>query len=217
MLGSVEAVRAHAQSAVDAAEPLFTCIEHPSMPVQIGMQLLRQCALPKLSFLARTIPPDQLREAAAAFDRRVTLCFNRLMKISDASRPEDTSAEQLSTQISLPIKAGGMGLRPLQRVSHAAYFASAAAIMPEFIKAFPPTRCADYTTTNLHSELSACLTHLQQAGVGTESSKPVRRKPPTTPGPRRVHSANPIPTHTPTLHNTSSHQQHAVDDGIPTR
>jgi hypothetical protein len=112
MLGSDATVSEHAESVADSHEQLFQKLEHPSMPTQIGLLLLRYCALPRLSFLARTVPPALLHSAASQFDARVLRCFHILTKIDAASSPPDTSAEQLRSQISLPVSAGGMGLRP---------------------------------------------------------------------------------------------------------
>ena len=166
MIGESSHVQSHAMAAVDSADQLFRCIEHQSMPLQIALQLLRQCLLPRLSFLARTVPPAEFHSAAAAFDVRIMQSLHRLIGFSGLSRPDDTSEEQLQKQITLPIKAGGMGLRPMQRVSHAAYFASAVSILPDFLRAFPSSVLPDPQATRLHAELESCLTHLQRQGVG---------------------------------------------------
>ena len=142
------------------------------MPAQIALQLLRYCALPRLSFLARTIHPTHFQSAADSFDAQIIACFHAIIRISGMSRPPDTSVDELHTQITLPLKAGGIGLRPVKRVSHAAYFASCASIMPDFIAAFPSSHCADYTATELHAELEHCRAHLHKHGVGVD--RPVR-------------------------------------------
>src|SRR5680860_482639 len=124
----------------------------------------------QLSFLARTIPPAQLATAASRFDARIIRCFHVLTRTDSLILPTDTSAEQVRSQISLPLSAGGMGLRPVERVSPSAYFASAAAVMPDFIRAFPPERCADYTRTQLHDELEECRRLMTEQGVGAEDA-----------------------------------------------
>src|SRR4051812_22864565 len=49
LIGREEDVIAHAEAAVDSHEELFACLEHPAMPVQDALLLLRYCALPRLS------------------------------------------------------------------------------------------------------------------------------------------------------------------------
>ena len=70
------------------------------------------------------------------------------------------SAAQLAERISLPISSGGMGLRPFTRISHAAYFSSLAAVMPDFTALFP--ECSDFTQTRMHQQLEDSRKHLLQ-------------------------------------------------------
>ena len=71
----------------------------------------------------------------------------------------------------------GMGIRPVQRVSASAYFASSASILPDFIAAFPPNRCADYSATELHAHLQECRAAMAQQGVSDGNEKPAAASP----------------------------------------
>ena len=135
------------------------------MPAQIAFLLLSYCALPRLSFLARTTPPELLRPAARRFDELVLQTFHAIMQLPLDSKLQPVPPEQLRAMLSLPLKAGSMGLRPVERTAASAYFASGAAILPEFILAFPADRCADYTATELHAQLEACRELMRQQGV----------------------------------------------------
>lgn len=169
MLGSNEQVRTHAMTVVDSHHSLFSALQHPSMPTQIAFSLLRYCALPRLGFLARTIHPSQFLPAAERFDSLVMETFRNITQIAEETKQPSVPADQLSELISLPISAGGMGLRPMQRISHSAYFASSAAILPDFIQSFPPSQCADYSATELHAHLQECREAMLKQGVGNGS------------------------------------------------
>jgi hypothetical protein len=74
--------------------------------------------------------------------------------------------------ISLPLKMGGMGLRPAERISASAYFSSAASILPDFLRAFPSQSGGRYCETELHEQLQACRALMEQQGVAGASSSP---------------------------------------------
>jgi len=97
--------------------------------------------------------------------------FHRIMQIAEETQQPDVPRDQLHSLITLPLAAGGMGIRPMQRVSHSAYFASCASILPDFISAFPPSRCADYSATELHAHLQQCRTTMLQQGVSDGKEK----------------------------------------------
>ena len=51
--------------------PLFRRLQSPSLPVQHAMVLLRQCGVPKLNHLLRSIAPSCMGQLAQEFDREV--------------------------------------------------------------------------------------------------------------------------------------------------
>ncbi|MDR3446153.1 reverse transcriptase domain-containing protein, partial [Dyella sp.] len=135
-LGTAEDIHSHLTRSIDQHQKLFEYLHHPAMPTQIGFALLRYCALPRLSYLARTTLPEHMlrSEMAPRFDSMVIDCYHRIMGTT-----EEMSDRHVLEQIQLPIKRGGMGLRPVARTCHSAYFASLASIMTEFVQAFPAT------------------------------------------------------------------------------
>jgi hypothetical protein len=198
VLGSDTAVESHTLAAVDSHESLFACLTHPAMPTQIAFSLLRHCAIPRLGFLARTVHPDQFRTAAERFDSMALDTFHRIMQIAQDTQQPDVPSDQLRSLITLPLAAGGMGIRPVQRVSPSAYFASSASILPDFITAFPPSRCADYTATELHAHLRECRASMLQQGVSDGTAKAAPASPFRPPLVYRNSASNSVPAVQPT-------------------
>jgi hypothetical protein len=149
------------------------------MSTQIALSILRYCTQPRLSFLARTTHPHNFQPSAKRFDEKILNCFREIMKLQKETKVKNVTQEEIETQISLPIKAGGFGLRPMTRISHAAYFASLTTILPDFIQSFPSSRIPDidYSQTNVHHELSYCRDHLQQHSLKPQPKpSPPRKK-----------------------------------------
>jgi hypothetical protein len=132
MHGSDDAIRTQCAETVERHRSFFTALTHPAMPVQIGLTLLRYCALPRLSYLARTTHPANLSTAASDFDRMAWECFAKLVGLSGSP------AAEIQEQIQLPLSMGGLGMRPVTSYSATAYFASLAATLPDYIAAFTP-------------------------------------------------------------------------------
>ena len=216
VLGPDAAVESHMLAAVDSHESLFACLIHPAMPTQIAFSLLRHCAIPRLGFLARTVHPNQFRAAAEKFDTMALHTFHRVMQIAQDTQQPDVPSDQLRSLITLPLAAGGMGIRPVQRVSPSAYFASSASILPDFIAASPPSRCADYTATELHAHLLDCRASMLQQGVSDGTEKPAAASPFRAPLVYRNSSSNSIPAVQPTwplrsrTDNTTAQSTHAT-------
>jgi len=166
LLGSNDAVRAHCDKQVSELEERFRVLCHPAMPVQDANLLLSSCALPSLAFLTRTTPPELLRDSARRFDQLVRDTFLRIMQLDleRISRSGVATADELRAQISLPLKLGGMGLRPAERIAASAYFASAAAIVPDFLRTFPAL-AADGSATELFQQLQECRALMESQGI----------------------------------------------------
>ncbi|MDR3548323.1 MAG: hypothetical protein P4M11_08695, partial [Candidatus Pacebacteria bacterium] len=163
-LGTAEDIHSHLTRSIDQHQKLFEYLHHPAMPTQIGFALLRYCALPRLSYLARTTLPEHMlrSEMAPRFDSMVIDCYHRIMGTT-----EEMSDRHVLEQIQLPIKRGGMGLRPVARTCHSAYFASLASIMTEFVQAFPATENyrIDYLQTKVTRELTVAREGMVRDGV----------------------------------------------------
>ena len=148
------------------------------MPTQVGYSLLRCCAVPHMSFMARTVQPHLFHDTAQLFDRMVRRSFAEMMQLQQRTREDQLphmSAAQLEERISLPISSGGMGLRPFARISHAAYFSSLAAVMPDFTALFP--ECSDFTFTRIHKQLQASRQQLLQQQAQLDGGIPQQQKP----------------------------------------
>ena len=166
MFGTDNDVRSHASDVVSSHERFFAALTHPSMPVQIGFSILRHCGIPRLGFLSRTVPPKLFDAAARQFDQMARDCFDHMMQIDAVSRgllAPLLTEQQVATRLSLPLRMGGMGMRPVARISHAAYFSSLATVMPDFLSAFP--NCADVAHTSIHAELAECRAQLIANGT----------------------------------------------------
>ena len=88
--------------------------------------------------------------------------------------------------MTLPISAGGLGIRPIHRIRHVAYFASLLQMLPDFLRMYPELGLqaaphgghgtsdaagdnappAAYQQTELYAELQMCREYLLQAGAG---------------------------------------------------
>jgi hypothetical protein len=61
--------------------PVFEAIDHPSMPVQIALILLRLCAIPRLVYLCRTLSLSLTSELCSLFDDCVMSSAVRKLKL----------------------------------------------------------------------------------------------------------------------------------------
>jgi len=162
MFGDDATVAAHCHSTVAGHEQFFHLLSHPAMPAQVAFTLLRFCGLPRLSYLARTTQPRHLKDAAIRFDSMARACFLQIMQLDAAEL-----SSEVESQLTLPLSAGGMGLRPVERFSHSAYFASLATVMPDFVRSFPSARLSD---TAVHEQLIDTWQHMRRQGVGATTT-----------------------------------------------
>jgi len=76
------------------------------------------------------------------------------------------SKEQLLLRMSMPLSLGGLGLRPVVRICHAAYYSALMQILPEFARLHPELRdTAAWQRTQLYAELVQCRNALMEAGA----------------------------------------------------
>jgi ribonuclease HI len=92
-----------------------------AVPVQNRYLLLKDAVLPTLNYLWRTVPPENRREAVAELDKTVVKITKRLL---GASAFNDSTSINRCSQISLPLRYGGLGITRPACVSLAAYTAS---------------------------------------------------------------------------------------------
>jgi hypothetical protein len=139
MHGSDEEILEHSMMTTESHAMLFSRLTHAAMPAEIGYHRLRFCVQPRLSFLARTTQPELLTDAVVKFDKMMMDCFARMSEIdarAKAALEPSLTTEEIDMRLSLPIRMGGVGLRPVERIHHAAYFASLAATLPAVCASF---------------------------------------------------------------------------------
>ena len=81
MIGPNNIVRQQCDNIIESHSKIFAALHHPNMPVQIALALLRSCALPRLSYLARTVPPALFRDAAKKWDQLIQENFLKLANL----------------------------------------------------------------------------------------------------------------------------------------
>ena len=139
-------------------EPLFAALESDLLHPQIAMLLLRYCAVPTMHHLARSTAPSVLVDAALAFDARVLQTTSRILALPPPSQlPSD-----VVTLGGLPIRAGGMGIRPLSRVLEPAFIggvSQAASVLAPIVDAVRPPGAPPLPTVTALIEAFNHLTH----------------------------------------------------------
>jgi hypothetical protein len=85
-------------------------------------------------------------------------------------RESRVTKEQLLKRIALPLHMGGMGLRTVESVRFAAYFASMQQILSYFIRLHPELQHAnEFRATALYQEMSLCHSEITQATASVAS------------------------------------------------
>jgi len=103
---------------IESHSRFFERLLRPDLPVQVAMLLLRLCMLPRLSYLARVVPPGTLAPHAKEFDNTVIRTASEKLGLP----PSLDNVARLP--LSLPIRLGGFGFRSVRLASPAAYWAS---------------------------------------------------------------------------------------------
>ena len=126
----------HLRSVVASHEPMISALSHPSMRKQDSLLLLRYCTVPTLSFHARITPPIVAAAPFNEFDSKITQCvFEKLLFFEGESIQtlhaniahfHTPSFASVCSQISLPLRLGGLGIRSLSLSHSQAYWASMA-------------------------------------------------------------------------------------------
>ena len=114
---------------------LFSTLLNPSLPVQAAMAILRLCAIPRMSYLSRTLKPAIVTKAGAYFDSKVFDTASTKLRLPSNLTP----GARLS--LTLPIRLGGFGLRSVVRTSYASYWSGLAQAAPDIlsrIRRLPP-------------------------------------------------------------------------------
>jgi hypothetical protein len=136
-----EAARAWALDQIRSDNALFKAME--LLPAQSALLLLRSCALPRVNYLTRALPPGITRPAMEVFDAFVEETSLKIMGLDHQLSP---AAQK---QLRLPTRLGGFALRSLVDISNAAFWGAASAAAPR---------------THMVAELAA--THATLIGLG---------------------------------------------------
>ena len=138
---------------------------HPCVISRSAWCLLLYCAAARANFWLRTVLPELSGDFAREHDASLWRCMCQLLHINPATI--DVSAK---ASASLPLAAGGLGLRSAERLRHAAHWASWADMMkmlhsrvPSVATNFIASLEAGEATPSIQSVLS-CVDNL--AGVG---------------------------------------------------
>ena len=142
---------------------------------QASWLMLYFCAVPRMNYLLRALPPPDVQPLAADHDAAIQGTFRQIFAIPSEpqwnARLHGIPYSAWVHQSQLPLRLGGMGLRDSQRTSAAAYWASWADALPEIIGRFPGLgQRALYYLTTLHSAANptpgmapACLVATEMA------------------------------------------------------
>jgi hypothetical protein len=101
----LDGMEEYASKKVSNTEPFFTLLKNPHMRSQISYHLLRSCGLPKLNYLARTLPYSVFYNQTKVIHNRVITTFATRMNI-----PELPDCSLALKQLALPRSVGGFGL-----------------------------------------------------------------------------------------------------------
>jgi hypothetical protein len=104
------------------------------LPLQTQSLLLRVCSLPKIGHLIRAMDPDVSGPGARVFDQAT---LRRFISLTPWAQPPSIPfPSQALNQVTLPTQLGGMGIRPQERTSFAAYYASQSLSAPRTARFF---------------------------------------------------------------------------------
>ena len=149
------------------------CCEHdslldklPSLPdLQSAWLILLMCVAPRSNYLLRILPPTVTEQFAAGHDHAIARCLSELAK--------------------LPLRLGGLGLRPALAARGAAYWASWADTLPTLRRRVPrlvSAACPDATAgaaepaASAVAEVMHAAARLRGAGAGVNSLLAVSRR-----------------------------------------
>ena len=146
----------HLRTVVTKHDSMIAAISHPCMRKQDALLLLRYCTVPALAFQARITPLEIGAGPFADFDEKIQECvLKKLLFLEGESLPSlkanidhfhSASFESILTQIALPLRLGGLGIRSLVASHSQAYWASMAAASNEVDACFEvPQALADST------------------------------------------------------------------------
>ena len=118
----VQAVTKFAYKVIQKYFSLFEPFQHEKMQVVTGVQILRTCGVPSISYLLRVVPPSIMQVVAEKFDRWVRKAYFTKHQLEQVEL-SDSNWRQLV----LPRRCAGMGLTDHRAISWFAYCGAVAA------------------------------------------------------------------------------------------
>ena len=150
-----------AQKCLDATlslkQPVFDALKDEHFDAQCAQLLLSVSLNTLMGYRMRTHHPELLLEALTKFDNLILDTFAIINQITD----KEMTADKI-TQISLPKKLGGAGLRTSAQTCYASYLAALIECVPDVIKLFPDQA---HERSVMHAELLYCIKKLKDQGV----------------------------------------------------
>lgn len=105
-------------------DDMFKRLLNRDLKIQSAMLLLRQCMIPKLNYILRTVRPSATARITAQFDSQALECSFNMLEMN-RTKISETFKDQLIAQLRLPCKMSGFGLRSSAMVAPFAYLDSA--------------------------------------------------------------------------------------------
>jgi hypothetical protein len=126
-----ELLQQHVIKAANKCSRLFESILDPRLRRQSALHIIRSCAQPMMGYLTRVIPYQYAYRGLTQFDQALLkVAYNKLIA-SDAElaqvggAPPPPPHQTAIKKMLLPMREGGLGLRPTERTSAIAYYAAA--------------------------------------------------------------------------------------------
>lgn len=123
-----EKTTAWAHDIVQGHAGLFRDLQRADMPCQIAALLLRVCTLPRVGYLTRVMPPASTETALRDFDDMVQ------QTVAVKGGFSGQLSNEVSTQIHLPVRMAGLGLRSQASTAPIAYLSSLAQAAPDIAR-----------------------------------------------------------------------------------
>ena len=89
---------------------LFNLLQHPSLSVRNAMLLLRQCMVPKLNYLTRTVAPIVINSILQSFDTKVINTALHILDINQDLAGDSSVRARVVNQLRACLRTGGFGL-----------------------------------------------------------------------------------------------------------
>jgi hypothetical protein len=154
----------HMQLTVEKTKRLLDLLTHPRMSKGNAIILLKACVLPKMSFLARTMPFQFVKATLAGWDE---LLINKFYEIMDLGTMSDSDRAASLLQVVAPARHGGFGMVSAVRTAPGANLGSLAFAHVELSDYKTKMTAAGFAKLPTVANMTACYDILiSEAGLG---------------------------------------------------